>query len=127
MTHLARRLDGVRYEDRGSLTLKGLADPVTVVRVVSDTGDPVERLRPFAPPAPEPRRPSRRWPVAVAIAAALALVAAAIPLLVGGDDEPVRIGSDSVALIDAEDGSVGFAEASATARVRWWSRSTACG
>ena len=28
VTHLARRLDGIRYEDRGSLTFKGIADPV---------------------------------------------------------------------------------------------------
>src|SRR3972149_5946528 len=32
VTHLARRLEGVRYEDRGSLTFKGIADPVAVVR-----------------------------------------------------------------------------------------------
>lgn len=111
VTHLARRIDGVRYEERGSLTFKGLSDPVTVVRVVTETGDPVERLRPFAPPAPEPLPSPRRWLVPVAIAVALALVAVAIPLLVGGDDEAVGIGSDSVALIDAEDGSVGLAAA----------------
>jgi peptide/nickel transport system substrate-binding protein len=111
VTHLARRIDGVRYEDRGSLTLKGLSDPVTVVRVVPEAGDPVERLQPFAPPAPEPPPSPRRWPVPVAIAAALASVAVAIPLLVGGDDRAVRVGSDSVALIDPEDGSVGLAEA----------------
>jgi peptide/nickel transport system substrate-binding protein len=109
VTHLARRIDGARYEDRGSLRFKGLSDPVTVVRIVPDTGDPIERLRPFAPPAPEPTRPSRRWLVPIAVAAALALIAVAIPLL-GGEDEAVRIGSDSVALIDTGNGTVGFAE-----------------
>ncbi|HYZ14355.1 MAG TPA: ABC transporter substrate-binding protein [Actinomycetota bacterium] len=108
-THLARRLDGIRYQDRGSLTFKGLSDPVTVVRVVPETGDPIERLRPFAPPAPEPPPTQRRWLVPVAVAAALALVAVAIPLL-GGDEDPGHIGSDSVALLDIEDGSVGLSE-----------------
>jgi peptide/nickel transport system substrate-binding protein len=109
VTHLARRIDVARYEDRGSLRFKGLSDPVTVVRIVPDTGDPIERLRPFAPPAPEPPRPSRRWLVPIAVAAALALIAVAIPLL-GGEDEAVRIGSDSVAFIDTGNGTVGFAE-----------------
>jgi peptide/nickel transport system substrate-binding protein len=110
VTHLARRIDGARYEDRGSLRFKGLSDPVTVVRVVPDTGDPIERLRPFAPPAPEPPRPPRRWLLPVSAAAALALIAVAIPLL-GGEDRPLHVGSDSVALLDAEDGSFGFSEA----------------
>ena len=46
VTHLARRLDGVRYDDRGSLTFKGIADPVAMVRVVTEGADPMERLRP---------------------------------------------------------------------------------
>jgi class 3 adenylate cyclase len=109
VTHLARRLDGVRYEDRGALTFKGIQDAVTVVRVVPETEDPAERLRPFAPPAPPPPRPTRRWIVPAAVALALAVVAVAIPML-GGDDASVRIGSDSVALIDLEDGSVALSE-----------------
>ncbi len=108
VTHLARRLDGVRYEDRGSLTLKGLSDPVTVVRVVTETGDPVERLRPFAPPAPEPPRPPRQWLVPVAVAAALALVAVALPLL-RSDDAAVSPGANSIASLNTDDGSLELA------------------
>ena len=109
VTHLARRLDGVRYEHRGSLTLKGLSDPVTVVRVVPESGDPIERLRPFAPPAPEPPRPSRRWLVPVAVAAALALIAVAIPLLRSDGGDSVMIGANSIALLNTEEGNLTFA------------------
>ena len=52
VTHLARRVDGIRYEDRGPLLLKGLDEPIVVVRVVPEGEDPVERLRPFAPSTP---------------------------------------------------------------------------
>jgi peptide/nickel transport system substrate-binding protein len=108
VTHLARRIDGVRYEDRGSLTLKGLSDPVTVVRVVPEAGDPVERLQPFAPPAPEPPPSPRRWLVPVAIAAALALVVVALPLL-RSDDASVSPGANSIASLNADDGSLELA------------------
>ena len=39
VTHLARRIDGVRYEDRGSVRLKGLTEPVPIVRIASETID----------------------------------------------------------------------------------------
>ena len=63
VTHLARRIEGARYEDRGSLSFKGISDPVVVVRVVPEGVDPVERLRPYAPPPPPPPKTSRRWVV----------------------------------------------------------------
>jgi adenylate cyclase len=47
VTHLARRIDGLRYEDCGNSSLKGLSDPVAVVRVVADDLDAIELLRPF--------------------------------------------------------------------------------
>src|SRR5206468_9737407 len=55
IVHLARRIDGVRYADRGQVRLKGMSEPVTVVRVSSAEADAAERLRPVAaarrPPA----------------------------------------------------------------------------
>lgn len=45
-------MEGVRFEDRGRIPLKGLAEPVQVVRVVAEAGDARERL---AALAPEPR------------------------------------------------------------------------
>ena len=110
VTHLARRLDGVRYEDRGALTFKGISDPVGVVRIVPEGDDPVERLRPFAPPPPAARKTSRRWAAAVGVALVLALVAISIPLLRSGDDT-VDVGTNSIARMNAEDGSLEFATA----------------
>jgi ABC-type transport system substrate-binding protein/class 3 adenylate cyclase/streptogramin lyase len=111
VTHLARRVDGVRYEDRGSLTLKGLDDPVVVVRVVPEGEDPVERLRPYAPPPRAAGNASRRWPVIVGVAVVLALVAVSIPLLSTDDDATgLDIGTNSVARIGASDGSLELSE-----------------
>src|SRR5262245_42914290 len=112
VTHLARRIDAVRYEDRGSLSVKGLDDPVVVVRVVPEGVDPVDRLRPFAsPPPPGPPKSSRRWLIVVGVAAALALVAISIPLLGSRDGEAVDAGTNSIALMNAEDGTLELATA----------------
>jgi class 3 adenylate cyclase/streptogramin lyase len=85
VTHLARRIDGGRYEDRGSLTFKGISDPVVVVRIVPDGVDPAERLRPFAPPLRATPKLSRRWVIPAGVAAVLALIVISIPLF-GSDD-----------------------------------------
>jgi YVTN family beta-propeller protein len=106
VTHLARRVDGVRYEDRGSLSLKGLSDPVAIVRVAPEDLDAVERLRPFGAPPPQPPSPVwRRRAVVIPIALALALVAISIPLLRSGD-VGVDVGTNSIARINATDGSL---------------------
>jgi peptide/nickel transport system substrate-binding protein len=110
VTHLARRVDGVRYVDRGVLSLKGLSDPVAVVRVVPEDVDAVERLRPFGPPSPPARRISPRWAILVGVALALALVAISIPLLRSGDDT-VGAGTNSIARMDAGDGRLEFSTA----------------
>ena len=43
VAHLARQIEGVTYEDRGETRLKGLTQPVRVIRVVPED-DPAERL-----------------------------------------------------------------------------------
>ncbi len=99
VTHLARRVEGTRYEDRGSAVLKGLPDPVIVVRIVPDGEDPVDRLRPFAPaPAPQSGSSRRRWAIvgSVAVASAVAAVAS-IALVSTGAAAPVPVGADSAA------------------------------
>ena len=110
VAHLARRVEGLTYQDRGSISLKGLSEPVAFVRVVPDGLDPVERLSPYAPDrAPEPRhrrRPS--WPAIVAAALAVILIAVGLPLLLS-DGDPIDIGSNSIASIDAVDGSLASA------------------
>jgi DNA-binding NarL/FixJ family response regulator/class 3 adenylate cyclase len=47
--HLAGRVDGVLFEDRGSVRLKNLPDPVRVLRAAPETDDPADR---FLSPAP---------------------------------------------------------------------------
>jgi peptide/nickel transport system substrate-binding protein len=105
VTHLARRMDGVRYEDRGSVSLKGLDDPVAISQVIPEDADPVELLRPFAPPSPEPPKRSRSWKLPVAIVAALAVVAITVTFLRPDKGAPVHVGTNSVALMNAEDGT----------------------
>jgi basic membrane protein A and related proteins len=84
VTHLARRMDGVRYEDRGSIQLKGLTDPVPIVRISSEMIDTTApfvgmtrpRVAATAPGGQGVRRKARPGTI-VAAAAALVLVAAA--------------------------------------------------
>jgi peptide/nickel transport system substrate-binding protein len=111
VTHLARRIEDARYVDHGSLTFKGIADPVVVVRVVPEGEDPAVRLRPYAPAPPAPPKwPSRRWVAVGAVVGVLALVAISIPLLSSGEDAEVDIGTNSVARMNAADGGVELAE-----------------
>jgi peptide/nickel transport system substrate-binding protein len=110
VTHLARRVDGVRYEDRGNMSLKGLSDPVAIVRVMAEDLDAVEGLRPFGPAPPPPRPRRRRWTVILPIALVLALISVAFPLL-RSQDGTIDLGTNSVARLNPEDGSVDFATA----------------
>jgi YVTN family beta-propeller protein len=111
VVHLARKVEGVRYVDRGDLRLKGLAEPVRVFRSISEERDPAGEFRRFAPirPArgPAPIRLARRHPI-VAILVALALgAAAAVPTTIalrGGTDETIV--GDAVAIIDIESGEM---------------------
>jgi peptide/nickel transport system substrate-binding protein len=92
VTHLARRVAGVRYLDRGKVNLKNLTEPVELVRIVPEGADPADRLR-AALPTPPPRR---RSIVRVALAAALALavaVGATVVLLPDGDAPEIAAGS----------------------------------
>ena len=44
VAHLARKVDGVAYVDRGSVQLKGLADPVHVIRLRAEANDVAEDM-----------------------------------------------------------------------------------
>jgi peptide/nickel transport system substrate-binding protein len=106
VAHLARRVDGVSYQDRGSISLKGLDEPVAFVRVVPEDLDAVERLSPFAAaPPPTPRPAWRRRTVVIPVALAVALVAISLPLIRSGD-AAIDIGTNSTARIGAESGSL---------------------
>jgi class 3 adenylate cyclase/tetratricopeptide (TPR) repeat protein len=44
IVHLARRIEGVTYADWGDLSLKGLSEPVRVVRISAEEADAADRL-----------------------------------------------------------------------------------
>jgi basic membrane protein A and related proteins len=83
VTHLARRMDGIRYEDRGAIQLKGLSEPVPIVRISSEAIDTTAPFVGIAPPrdpstapgSPGARRRPRPWTIVAAVLA-LVLVAA---------------------------------------------------
>ena len=57
IVHLARRIDGVRFAERGPLELKGLDQPVHVVAMRSEDRDAALAMAPFVRPSAPPRRP----------------------------------------------------------------------
>jgi YVTN family beta-propeller protein len=112
VVHLARRVEGVRYADRGEVSLKGMTDPVTVVEVSSEAGPAAARLAPLipkreppsSPAASPPRRTRRRLLVA---ALALVVVVVAIPIVLsGGGDGLSSVAPNSVGVIDPESGNI---------------------
>jgi YVTN family beta-propeller protein len=111
IAHLARRVEGVRYADRGEVTLKGLAAPVTVIAVSSEAAPAAARLAPLIPereppvPAAPPPRTRRRL-----LVAALTLVVVAgsvtVVLLGGGESGLTGVSPNSVGVIDPETGNI---------------------
>ncbi len=107
--HLARKVDGVRVVDKGTLHLKGLTEPVGVVRLISEEADPAVRFRELAPAEPRrgpaPVRLVRRHPV-IAGLVALALIAAIVPtaFLLQGEGTAEPIDGDAIAKIGLESG-----------------------
>ncbi|MDP8957018.1 MAG: adenylate/guanylate cyclase domain-containing protein, partial [Actinomycetota bacterium] len=47
VVHLARRVEGMRFLEQAPLQLKGLAQPIHVMKVVLETANPYKGLRPF--------------------------------------------------------------------------------
>jgi len=110
VTHLARRVEGVRYVDRGKVQLKNLTEPVELVRIVPEGVDPAERLRTALPAGPKPRRV--RTKIAIAGAVALAVAVGATLVLLPNDTEPT-IAAGAVGLLSASgdlEGAVGVGE-----------------
>jgi YVTN family beta-propeller protein len=110
VVHLARKVEGVRYLDRGDLHLKGLAEPVRVIRVISEQGDPADgfrRLGPRPKRGQAPVRLARRHPIAAALVALALIAAVAVPTTIAlrGETKETIVG-DAVALIDLESGKL---------------------
>ena len=110
--HLARKVDGVRTEDRGELHLKNLTEPVHAFRLVSEHSDPSIAIRSFTS-SPPPRRPApirlaKAHPVIAAIVALALLALVAIPVGVAARSEKAgaAIAGDALALIDVSSGQL---------------------
>lgn len=106
VVHLARKVEGVRYVERGAVHLKGLDQPVLVVRVMLEEGDPAERLAAVLPTPPPARhaRPRRRTVVLIAAVAAIALVAATLPFVLHHTNAATALAANGIQLIDATSG-----------------------
>jgi YVTN family beta-propeller protein len=112
VAHLARRVEGIRYADRGEVSLKGMTDPVTVIEVSSEAGPAAARLAPLIPkheppslPSASPPRLTRRSLLIAALA--LIVVAVAIPIVLsGGGDGLSSVAPNSVGVIDPESGNI---------------------
>ena len=124
---------GFGFQDRGSHALKGVDGTWHVLAVTEVDGEP--RPQPAEPEEAEQRlaavQPSaalsrgwfaaRPWAVGVGIAVVLALIAVSIPVLRSEAGGPIDVGTNSVARMNAEDGSLGSVPrrwASAPARAR---------
>jgi peptide/nickel transport system substrate-binding protein len=105
IVHLALRVDGVRFTERGQAELKGLDKPVHVVAVRSEERDDALAIAPFVRSFARP--PRARWK-AVAAVVAFAVVAAlvAIPLVARKAGDSSEIEPNSVGVLDPESGEV---------------------
>ena len=105
--HMARKLDGIGYEDQGVERLKGLEEPVRVVRVYSEERDPVDyfsgRARIDRRPGKRPRR--RRVAIILPIFFAFVLVGWLLTAR-GGGPASFPTGPDTVQVIDEGSGDV---------------------
>jgi WD40 repeat protein/DNA-binding SARP family transcriptional activator len=82
IAHLARRVDGVSYIDRGELQLKGLSDRVSVVAIASEGIDVPKEMRPLVPK--QPQRPSHGQRLQVRILGSLEVDPGGGPIPLGG-------------------------------------------
>jgi YVTN family beta-propeller protein len=113
VVHLARKVEGLKFIDNGTVHLKGLADPVRVTRVIPEDGqDPATTFSSILAPA-KPKRPAtlrgRLFPRGIrsrrglAVVLAVVLVAVGVPLALsrgGGGHGLPGIDTDSVGMID---------------------------
>jgi peptide/nickel transport system substrate-binding protein len=107
IVHLARRIDGVRFTERGQADLKGLDRPVHVVAVRAESVDTVEAIAPFVRSTTQaPAHPHRRRNTVAGLVAFLLVVAlVAIPLArrSGGSSQ---IAPNSIGVLDPDSGEV---------------------
>jgi peptide/nickel transport system substrate-binding protein len=103
IVHLARRVEGIRFAERGEVELKGLDKPVHVVAVRSEDRDDAQAIAPFVRSSAPARR---RWRlVATAVALVMLAFLIAIPI-VGRDEANSEIAPNSIGVLDPESGDV---------------------
>ena len=106
IVHLARRIDGIRFTERGPLALKGLDQPLHVIAVTSEHQDSAVAMAPFVRSAAPARPPRKRWKVVAAVAAFAVLgTLVAVPLArnAGGSSE---IAPNSIGVLNPTSGEV---------------------
>jgi YVTN family beta-propeller protein len=105
IVHLALRVDGVRFTERGQAELKGLDKPVHVVTVRSEERDDALAIAPFVRSIARP--PRARWkPVAAVVAFAVVAALVAVPLVTRHSGEDSKIEPNSVGVLDPGSGEV---------------------
>lgn len=110
VAHLAQAVDGVRYQPRPATRVKGLAEPVNLVRVCDEAEDTARALASIGfthaerPPGKQARRPKHR-PVIVVAGAALAAAIAAVVLASIGPSS-VTLAAGDVGAIATDTGSI---------------------
>jgi YVTN family beta-propeller protein len=105
IVHLARRVDGVRFTDRGQVELKGLERPVRVMAVRSEDRDDAQAIAPYVrSTAPPPRR---RWKTVAAIVGFTVVASSiAIPFIVRDAEGNSEIAPNSIGIMDPESGDL---------------------
>jgi YVTN family beta-propeller protein len=104
IVHLALRVDGVRFTERGSAELKGLDKPVHVVAVRSEDRDDAQAIAPFVRRSAPP--PRKRWKVAAVIAFAVVAALIAVPFVGRHAEANSEIAPNSIGVLDPESGEV---------------------
>jgi YVTN family beta-propeller protein len=112
VTHLARKIDGIRYVDRGQMSFKGIDQPTRVMRISPDGSDPaidpdfVAAINPPDLAALARRKKNRRRRLVVgAVAAAVALADIGVVIgRAGGTHSLAEIGSDAVGRVSLSGG-----------------------
>lgn len=146
VTHLARRIDGIRYAVQDGVVLKGIADPVRPVKVMPEKEDPAQQLAALAAsaaPATAPALPwlpgrlgrlSRRTVAAAVVVIVLAAAGVVTAVAEVGSGATTTVTADSVGIVDPGNGHVvgdvtvpagPIAEASGFGAV--WTANTAAG
>jgi peptide/nickel transport system substrate-binding protein len=97
VVHLAGRIEGIEYEPRGGVELKGMREPVGVVRA---------RFEVDIPPTEPSARPRRHSVAVVVSLVTLIAVVGGILVWLQGARTPPNLASDSVGALDPNSGEL---------------------